>query len=256
MKYYKKLLELAIFSFNDLVKLIGNKETASTLVKDYQEKGYIKRIKRNLYTTINLETKEPVVNKFEIASNITDTSYISHHSAFEYHGFMNQVFYQVYVSTESQFKKFEFNGIEYIYISSNFREGVVPSNYNNKIMVTDVERTVLDAINDFEKIGGLEELFKCLELITFLNHKKLQKYLPCYNSQYMYQKAGFILELFKNSLQLPESFFDLCRNKIGKSTRYLYESVKNKNNHYNNIWQLIIPDDIEEMLYSEGDTFV
>lgn len=256
MKYYERLLELAIFSFNDIVKLTGNKETASTLVRNYQKKGYIKRIKRNLYSAINLETKEPVVNKFEIGSNITDTAYISHHSAFEYHGFMNQVFYEVYVSSESRFNDFSFNGIEYIYLGSNFSEGVIRSNYNKNILVTDIERTVLDAIKDFDKIGGLEELFSCFELITFLNHKKLEKYLSCYSSQYMYQKTGFILEYFQNSLQLPDSFFYLCKNKIDKSKRYLYKNVKNKSKHYNNKWQLIIPDEIENMLNLEGDTFV
>ena len=61
----------------------------------------------------------------------------------------------------------------------------------------------------------------------------------------MYQKAGFILEFFQNSLQLPDSFFDLCKNNIGKSTRYLYENVKSESNYYNNKWQLIIPDDLE-----------
>jgi predicted transcriptional regulator of viral defense system len=108
MKYYEKLLGMGIFSFADLIKLTGNKDTANSLTGKYQEKQYIIRIKRNLYTAVNLETKEAVVGKFEIGSNVTDTSYVSHHSAFEYHGVMNQVYYEVYVSSESKFKNFEF----------------------------------------------------------------------------------------------------------------------------------------------------
>ena len=56
-----------------------------------------------------METKEAVADKFEIGSNVTETAYVSHHSAFEYHGVMNQVYYEVYVSSESKFKNFEFN---------------------------------------------------------------------------------------------------------------------------------------------------
>jgi len=253
MKYYKKLLELGVFSFKDIINMTGNKETASSLVREYQKKEYIIRIKRNLYSAVNLETGEPIVNKFEIASNITDTSYVSHHSAFEYHGVMNQVFYEVYVGSKSKFNNFEFNDIEYICIGSRFNDGVVK--VENNVYVTDMERTVLDSIKDFEKIGGLEELLQCLDLITFLDNEKLKKYLICYNLKILYQKTGFILEHFRKDLKLPDSFFEFCQSKINKSKRYLYKKVKNLNNHYNKKWQLVVPDDYMTERF-EGDGYV
>lgn len=255
MKYYQELLKMGIFSFNDIVDLTGNKETASSLVREYQKKRYIVRIKRNLYTAINLETKEPVVGKFEIGSNITDTAYISHHSAFEYYGVMNQVYYEIYVSSESKFNNFEFNNIEYIYHQSKFNEGVVRSKSNRNIRVTDLERTVLDSIKDFEKIGGLEELLQCLDLITYLDYKKLERYLQYYDSQIMYQKTGYILEHFKKHLKLPDKFFNMCESKIGKSKRYLYKNIKNEDNFYNKKWQLFVPKDLLSII-STGDDFL
>jgi predicted transcriptional regulator of viral defense system len=256
MKYYEKLLGMGIFSFADLIKLTGNKDTANSLVREYQKKQYIIRIKRNLYTAVNLETKEAVAGKFEIGSNVTDTAYVSHHSAFEYHGVMNQVYYEVYVSSESKFNNFEFKGIEYIYHQSIFNEGVIHSKNNRNIRVTDLERTVLDSIKDFEKIGGLEELLQCINLITYLDYEKLEKYLQCYNSQIMYQKTGYILEHFKDALKIPGKFFTMCESKIGKSRRYLYKDIKDEKNIYNGKWQLIVPENLLSIISSGGNVLV
>lgn len=256
MKYYEKLLDMSLFTFKDIIKLTGNKETAGSLVREYQKKRYITRIKRNLYTAINLETKESVADKFEIGSNITDTAYISHHSAYDYYGIMNQVYYEVYVSSESKFKNFEFKGIEYTYHQSPFNDGVIYSKNNRNIKVTDLERTVLDSVKDFEKIGGLEELIECISLITYLDFEKLKKYLQCYDLQIMYQKTGYILEHFKDDLKIPNKFFELCKRKIGKSRRYLYINIKNEKNIYNAKWQLIVPEDLFSLINSGGDSLV
>ncbi|MGV8147179.1 MAG: hypothetical protein ACLKAK_12080 [Alkaliphilus sp.] len=54
-----------------------------------------------------------------------NTAYISHHSAFEYYGLANQVFYEVYVSSETKFQKFDFGKVTFKYIASRMKEGVV-----------------------------------------------------------------------------------------------------------------------------------
>jgi len=256
VKYYESLFEMRIFSFEDLICLTGNEETASSLVREYQRKMYIMRIKRNLYTAIDIGTKEPVAGKFEIGSNINKTAYISHHSAFEYLGVMNQVFYEIYVSSESKFANFEFKGIEYIYRKSKFKDGVVNSKNNKKVHLTDLERTVLDSIKDFEKIGGLEELLQCINLLTYLDCAKIKRYLEYYNLQIMYQKVGYILEHFKLNLKIPDNFFVVCEAKIGKSKRYLYKNLKNENSFYNRKWQLVVPLDLLSIISAGGGPLV
>ncbi len=253
MKYYQKLLAMGIFTFSDLVYLTGNKETASSLVQEYQKKQYIVRIKRNLYTVVRLDTNEVAVNKFEIGSNINETAYISHHSAFEYHRILNNVYYEVNVSSQRKFDKFKFQEHEYIYHQPKIREGVKCDKYNRKIRVTDLERTVLDSIKDFEKIGGLEELLRCLDRVTYLDHIKLERYLKHFNFQIMYQKAGYILEHFKESLKLPEKFFLMCQAEIGKSRRYLYREIRAERNIYCKKWQLVVPPDLLSVISTGVD---
>ncbi len=57
------------------------------------------------------------------------------------------------------------------------------------VRITDLERTVIDSIRDFNKIGGFEELLNCLESVHYLDETKLKRYLDIYNTQGLYQKA-------------------------------------------------------------------
>ncbi|MDR1699956.1 MAG: transcriptional regulator [Lachnoclostridium sp.] len=239
MKYYADLLAMGCFTREDLTKLTGNYNTAGTLLKRYLQKGYLRKVRRNLYVAINLADDEPVVSKFRIAGGITPTSYVSHHAAFDYYGCTNQVSYQIEVSSATPFMSFVFDGNTYICLDSRIADGIVTR--PDGIRVTDTERTVLDGINDFEKVMGLEELLRCLALLPSVMEDKLLSYLAVYNKQVLYQKTGYILRHFQREFHLSEAFFSECAAHIGKSTRYL---ITNENGMYNKEWQLITPENL------------
>jgi len=255
MKYYEQLLSLGVFTFEDVKGLTGNLKTASSLVTSYIKKGYIVKIKRNLYSAVNLETKATVADKFKIGSSITKDAYISHHSALEFHGVGHQLFFEVYVSSGYQFRDFTFDGLTYRYVASKIGEGVNTFKTNRGVRVTDLERTVIDCLKDIDKAGGLEEVLQCLRLITFLDSEKLKKYLQLYNVQVLFQKAGYLLEHFKEALKLPNGFFDFCRSNLNKSIRYLGDP-DDKNLIYNPIWRLYAPKDLMNFMEQGGDVFV
>ena len=98
MKHYDKLLELGCFSRGDIATMLGNDETAGSMLREYQKKGYIERVRRDLYTVISLETKQPVLSRYQIGCRIFKDCILSHHSAFEYYGYANQVFYCLRIS--------------------------------------------------------------------------------------------------------------------------------------------------------------
>jgi predicted transcriptional regulator of viral defense system len=145
--------------------------------------------------------------------------------------------------------------VDYKYIASKIEDGIVEPKNSEKIRVTDLERTVIDNIKDFEKIGGLEELLNCLLAIHYLNEEKLLAYLDRYNIQALYQKTGFILEHYMHEMQLSESFINYCKNKKGKSTRYLIKEAKNEG-VYNREWKLVVPEGLFDILEQGGGELV
>lgn len=187
MKHYEKLLELGCFSKNDLEQITGSEAAAKWLCREYQKKGYIERVKRDLYVAISLENQQPIANRYVIASHISNDAAVSYHSAFEFYGYSNQVFYETQVTSESRFRDFEYDGVTYRRIAPRITGGITEINGTR---VTTLERTVIDSVNLFEKIGGLEELLRCLALIPTLDEATLLACLAEYESGFLYQKTG------------------------------------------------------------------
>lgn len=254
MKHYNELLKLGVFSKSQVNVLVGNSDTAKTLLKDYLQRGLIEKIRYNYYAVISLETKQSVSNRYMIASHINENAYVSHISAFEYYGLTNQAFTEVQVSSSKPFANFSYDGVNYIWISSAFEAGIV--SFPSQIHVTDLERTIVDCIDDFEKIGGLEELLRCLQMITFIDEEKLLSYLESYNKQFLYQKTGYILLNFKDSMKLSQGFFSTCKKKISKSIRYLYKGIQYENPKYDSEWQIFVPKELLKWLDEGGDELV
>lgn len=242
MKYYENMLDQKCFSFKEVERMVGgNRNTAKSLLRQYAQRGYIQQIRKNLYVAVSMESGMPAATRYQIASSITPTSYVSHRSAFEYYGYTNQVSYEMNVSSETAFSDFEYEGIHYDYIASRLSEGIIEQ---QGVRITNPERTTIDYIGDFDHIGGLEELLRSLEMISFLSEEKLLRYLELSNKAVLYQKTGFILEYFRDSLKLSSYFFDVCSMRKGKSKRYLTRSINQNNMIYNSKWGLMIPEDL------------
>jgi predicted transcriptional regulator of viral defense system len=239
MKYYEQLLRMGCFSREDLARMTGSDGAAGSLIYSYKKKGLIESVRRNLFVAISLETKQPVVSRFVIASHAVPGAAVSHHSAFEYYGYANQVYYEMYVAAQSRFRPFEYDGVTYRSLLNGITGGVTDQPDGSR--VTDIERTVLDSINDFEKIGGLEELLRCLDMVPYLDADKLLIHLAAYDKGYLYQKAGFILWCFRDALFLPDSFFVSCMDNVSGANRYLYKGLQREEHVFARDWRLYVP---------------
>jgi len=242
LKYYEQLVDLGCFSTADVEAMTGKRTTANSLITSYQKKGLIERVRKGLYVAVSLETKQPVPNRYAIASNATSDAYTAYHSALEFHGIANQVYYEVYAASKNRFRTFEHGGLTYTFVPSPTDIGV--ESKAGGVRVTDLERTIIDGIDDFNYVGGIDELLRSIELIPYLNYEKLLTYLSAYNKAFLYQKTGYILEHYKDGLKIPDQFFVNCLNMVGKSSRYLYTSLKSEQHSFNKKWSLCVPENL------------
>lgn len=74
----------------------------------------------------------------------------------EYYGISDQIFYEAYVSSNTMFRDFEFDGYIFCYVCSKYNEGIETAKYSGGVQITDKERAVVDSIKDLDKIAGLE----------------------------------------------------------------------------------------------------
>lgn len=247
MNLYYELLKHPVFTIEHVNQYYNNIESARSAVKRLLRNGLAAKIRNNLYTCISGETDAPLANRYQIASALTSTSYLSHHSAMEYYGISDQVFYEVYVSSETSFREFEFDGYMYCYVCSKCSEGIETIKYSGGVRVADKERAVIDSIKDLDKIAGLEEVVDNIQTISALREKRLLAYLECYNNQFLYQKTGLLLKSQQQRLGLSNEFFQICKDRVGLSKRYLTKDCKE--GKYDTIWRLVVP---SQMYYSKN----
>ncbi len=245
----EKFHKMEIFTLEDANKIIESKEYTMKVLRDYVSRGLLIKIRRNLYAVTNLATKHIAVSKYKIGSAITPSAYIAYHSALEYYGLANQVFYDLFICSDSRFNNFEFDGITYMYVKSPIATGVETPIMSKGIKITSLERTVIDCINRIEYCGGSEELLHCLKMVLFLDENKLLEILESYNNMTLYKKAGFVLDFFKDNLKLSDMFFDECKKKNTTGSKLLtsYESCPN----YNSEWKIYYPSVFNEIDFNK-----
>ncbi len=103
-------------------KIIGQfkdeKQYSNWIANKVKTRTYIK-IRSNLYALVDPSTNDIYSTKFEIATNISETSFICFHSALEYYGIANQVYNDVIVGSLTKFNNFIFNDNEFIFKHAN-----------------------------------------------------------------------------------------------------------------------------------------
>ncbi len=243
MNLYFELLKTPVFTVEDVNKHYDNMDSARSAIKRLMKEGMVAKIRNNMYTCISGETGAPVANRFQIASKITPTSYVSHHTAMEYYGITDQVYYEVYVASETSFREFEFDGYTYRYVASKDLGGVETPAFSGGIRVTNIERTLVDSVKDMDKIAGMEEVIQDISSMKRMQEKRVLKYLELLSNQFLYQKIGFLLSEHKEKMGLSDEFFDTCKSRIGKSKRYLTKDIADV--CYLDEWKLIVPKNLK-----------
>lgn len=249
MNLYFELLKKPIFCVEDVNVFYNNIESARSAIKRMMKEKMVAKIRNNMYTCISGETGAPIANRFQIASRITPTSYVSHHTAMEYYGITDQVFYDVYVSSETSFRDFIFDGYTYRYVASKSLEGVEKPAFSGGIAVTNVERTIIDCVKDMDKIAGIEEVVQNIESMGRMQEKRILKYLELFQNQFLYQKMGYLLSEHQERMGLSDTFFDNCKENIGKSKRYLTRDQVG--GRYDDEWKLVVPEGLYDMKNGE-----
>lgn len=243
MKHYEKLLEKGCFRREELVELVGTPAAAKMVIYEYQKKGYIERVKRDFYVVISIETKQPILSRYQIGANLFPDACISHHSAFEVYGYGSQVFYECYVATDSRFTDFEYDGVTYHRLE---RKPDIEVIQKGNVRVTSIEQTVVDSIRDFGKIAGLEEVIRCFMLVPGLNEEKVLACLKRNENGFLYQKCGYLFEQLKDEFGFSNKFFEECQKHSSGAKRYLMKDAEE--NVFHEKWKLYTPPSLKKLI--------
>ena len=208
--------------------MVGERSAVAYLVNDYQRKGYIDRIHRNLYTVMDTEKEEPVLTKYQIGSRLFPDAYICLRSAFEVHGYAPRGGNEVFVATGTRFTDFRYNGVFYRRVHP---KAIATTEWFAGSLVTSLEQTVVDSLHCFEGSRGLEDVVECIVRLPQMDADKLLQCLERYGNGYLYQKCGYVLEQLQEYVKLPEAFYRECRAHCASTVRYMVKGAEGQVYH-------------------------
>lgn len=250
MKHYQQLATIPVFTLQDAKEITKNKKITSRAMNSMVQSGSVHRIRQNLYTCVNFATGDDYASKFQIASKINQDSFISYHSAFEFYGFYNQIFYDIQVCSTKRFSIFSYNDYQYKWYQTKTLSQV---KMIQGVKVVTIERAIVDSIHMLGKVIDTEELVKCLDLIHRIDETKILEMLSIYNQERLYRKVGYVLSHYADELHISKNFFNICKEKGVLSNKgYLVENDK-KNLTFDSAWGLYTYGDLKNLSYKGGD---
>lgn len=191
-----------------LVLKRSNNDAIKKLLGDLVKRGLLLRLKKGLYYVIPYE-RDPetfLPNWHVIAAYLCKgmNYYIGYYSALEIHSLITQPSLQEQIIVDRQVKPsiMKIKDIEFRFIYHNGKHFFGAKNTwiddFNRVMCSDLEKTIIDCLYKPHYAGGIVEISKAIyKLKDRLNYNKLMEYLEKFNSQSVVKRMGFLLELFE-----------------------------------------------------------
>lgn len=233
------------------VKLLSiSKMHAYNLLKNMHKKGALDKVKSNLYVRIPAHIvhdkgkylEDPIL----VAKHIAAPYFLSYYTALALHGLAQQVTRNYYLSTTKHVSKVEYHGnlIQPIILTKKRFFGHEKKEYGKEeVIVSDLERTIVDVIDRAEYAGGYEEVLRCLMDIEKVDWDKLVEYARKMEEKILINRLGYIFELLEEQVNTPDSFLEELQGLLSGNIYYL---EKNKKGKFNGKWKIIADPGLEK----------
>ena len=197
---------LAVITPKAVAKVLKlDQSHAAQLLALWAKKGWLSRIKHGVYIPVALQAESLEVMADEpwvVAKGLFEPCYIGGWSAAEHWDFTEQIFNSTMVFTTKKLRVRELSlkGIKLTVktikperlfgTKAEWRE-------NQKVLVSDPTRTVVDAFNDPAVVGGIRMAMDILDRYLKSEHKNLDflfKYSEQMQNTAIFKRMGFIFE--------------------------------------------------------------
>ena len=201
-----------IFGVRDVRAITGLRDaSARSFVRKLVDRGLVTRLKPGLYILVPFEMgrdREYMGDPFLVARALVGGKdyYLSHATAMEIHQMVTQPQLVVYVSTPERLQPRAIMGTEFRFVSCKRKSlfGIVEHwvTKQERVQVSDLERTVIDGLRKPEYCGGITEVARGLWMQRHkMSPDRLMRYAIRLNVGAVIRRLGFLLELYEIATQ-------------------------------------------------------
>lgn len=202
-----------------------NNQSLHRILRNLHRKGWIKRLERGKYLIIPLEGGEDRVgieHNFVIARALVSPSAIAFWSALHFHNLTEQIPGVVYLASPRRkfLREQEVLGtrVRTVLIAEKYFFGLQPVWFGpQKVIITDLEKTLIDALYLPGHCGGMEEVVKAYRTGgSRVDWRKIRDYLKKFSKPVLYKRMGVLGCRFS----FPPEIIDFCKRNAGSSSSY------------------------------------
>ncbi len=197
-----------IFRLEDVREITGLSESsARSFVRKLVDRGVATRLKPGLFVLVPFELGmerqylgSPLVVAREIVNN--KDYYLSHATAMEIHGMLTQPQLVIRVTTPKPRRPLTTLGVHFRFVRCRRIHLFGLTEYwvskQEKVCVSDLERTIIDGLKQPEHCGGLTEVAKGLWIRRRdMSVNQLMRYAKRINVGAILRRLGFLLETYE-----------------------------------------------------------
>ncbi len=248
-----------IFRIKEAVAILKKNEKATAdLLSELVKRGIILRLKSGLFLIVPREARSNYLeNRYIVARELINPGsyYISHYSAMAVHGLTTQPVLKVFTTTAKRAKNRSISGFEFIFVYAR------PENFfgieekwvtkQEKIRVSDLEKTIVDALIRPELCGGVSEAAKGIWLAKDkINFQRLMDYCRKAGVKAAVKRLGFILQELNLGGDIAKDLEALVKNSASYA---LLDPTLKKQGKYLKRWRLRInfnPEELKSIIWA------
>jgi len=235
----------SVFTLGEVAKITGLQQaSARSFIRSLVDRGVATRLRPGLFALVPLELgreREYLGNPYVVARELAGGNhyYLSHASAMDIHSMVTQPQLVVYVTSPHPIRNRIILGMQFRFIvckpSQFFGISDRWVNKQDKVVVSDLERTVLDGLKQPEYCGGITEVAKGFWIRRAdLDSHKVVDYALRLSVGSVMRRLGFIMETY--GVSAPSEIERL--HKHVTSTYDLLDPLLPREGKFNARWRL------------------
>ena len=248
-----------VFTFKELASALSSKQGSSVrsstlhnLLAYHQKQGHIFHIRKGLYYSIprGSDPNHYPVDPFLVANKMAEDAVVAYASALDLHGKLHTIQSRVvYLTKKRVMASFTFRDIKYQAVAIPLALKAVGQEtfgvqsidrLGQQVLVTSLERTLVDVLDRPYLCGSWEEIWLSLENIEYLDMDQVLKYALLLANSTTIAKLGFFLETHRETLMVPEQYLEEFRKHCPVKPHYIDRNQSEPQKMISK-WNLVVP---------------
>jgi predicted transcriptional regulator of viral defense system len=199
------------------------------------------------------------VDPFLVAAKLTADAVLSHHTALEFHGRAYSVQHHFIYSASRPlspmtFRSNVFRGTKFpealLHVGKAHYSVLTLERAGMELLVTSLERTLVDTLDRPDLSGSWEEIWRSLESVEFFDLDTVVEYALMLGNATTGAKVGFFLEQHCEQLMVEDRHLEPLRAIRPRQPHYL-DRAKRKSGRLVSEWNLVVPRGVIEREWDE-----